>query len=93
MIADNTAVMPATAKELNLSFFGCFPHAMNLVVQVGITCELFGKPRSAKVLKIFLSSNKRICKGAERTQCPSKQASWRYGCSMELNLRYDKQIY
>ena len=35
-IADSTVVMPATARLMNLLFYGCFPHGVNLVVQNGL---------------------------------------------------------
>ena len=36
MVSDTTAVMPATARELNLRSFGCIPHIINFVVNDGI---------------------------------------------------------
>ena len=35
-VSDNTNLMPATARLLNIPFYGCFPHGVNLVVQTGL---------------------------------------------------------
>ena len=37
---DNTVVMPATANLMNLPFFGCFPHDVNLVLVSELECPL-----------------------------------------------------
>ena len=40
-VADNTATMPSAARQLGFDFYGCFPHAVNLVVQTGLACPEF----------------------------------------------------
>ena len=36
MVSDTTAVMAATAKEMQLRWFGCMAHIINLVVNDGL---------------------------------------------------------
>lgn len=45
--------MPAAARELGFEFYGCFPHAINLIVQTGLS-----RPEISLILKKMRSVRK-----------------------------------
>ena len=58
-VADNTATMPAAARILGFDFYGCFPHAINLVVQTSLACPEFEAilKKMRNVRKVFKYSD------------------------------------
>ena len=100
-IADNTAVMPATAKLLDLSFFGCIPHGINLVVQNSMNiCKEF-TDILAKIREVqnYFKSSTPVTKEFEQVQLDNnlnqnkllKDMPIRWGSTKDMCDRYIEQ--
>ena len=100
-IADNTAVMPATAKLLDLSFFGCIPHGINLVVQnsMNICKEFTDILAKIREVRNYFKSSTPVTKEFEQVQLANnlnqnkllKDMPIRWGSTKDMCDRYIEQ--
>ena len=81
MVTDTTAVMPVTAKLLNLRWFGCIPHIINLVVNDGLkSCSSLLKSVRDIVHYMRLSgkANNKLKKMQQKFALPEHKVIVRY---------------
>lgn len=99
-VADNTATMPAAAGILGFDFYGCFPHATNLVIQTGFACSEFEAilKKMRNVRKVFKYSDpvaKEFAKVQKQLRLPpnklKKDSKVRWGSGKFMASRYMEQ--